>query len=110
MRYTKRRFITNKNKIYGRQLAQRGQRFIKHYASAQLRHPSREDRAKIQVSRHTWRQGDRFYNLAAAAYGRPELWWVIAWYNLAPTEAYVGHGDVIEIPLSLQQILEFFDV
>jgi len=52
---------------------------------------------------HIWKYGDRFYNLAHKYYGDPTYWWVIAWYNALPTEADIRIGDVIQIPISLEE-------
>ena len=56
---------------------------------------------------HIWKTGDRYYKLAAAYYGRPQLWWVIALYNQKPTEGHLKIGDVIKIPTSLDLLLYY---
>jgi hypothetical protein len=56
---------------------------------------------------HIWKTGDRYYKLAAAYYGRPQLWWVIALYNQKPTEGHLKRGDVIKIPTSLDLLLYY---
>ena len=55
--------------------------------------------------RHVWGLGDRLYKLAHQYYGDPALWWIIAWYNTRPTEAHFKQGDVIRIPLPLNEVL-----
>ena len=110
MRYSSRSKIINRNRIYIKQLLERNKNSIEHFASAPLRHPTKEERAEIEESRYVWKSGDRFYKLASSFYGQPQLWWILAWYNLAPTEAYIRTGDVIYIPLSLEKILELYDL
>ena len=47
----------------------------------------------------------RLDHLAHKFYENPNYWWVIAWYNAYMTEADVFTGDVIHIPLNLEQAL-----
>ena len=67
-----------------------------------LYNPGLAERIVTKSETHIWKYGDRFYNLAHKFYGKPEFWWVIAWYNGYPTEASIKNGDVIEIPISLE--------
>jgi hypothetical protein len=46
--------------------------------------------------------------LASEYYGTPELWWVIAWFNGKPTEHHVELGEVIQVPLFLDEALSIF--
>ena len=108
MRYKRRRRVVTSNPLYLEHLRERNKRAIRHYASAPMRHPSARDRARLEIDRHVWKSGDRFYKLAFSYYGNSEFWWILAWYNLAPTEAYVGPGDVIHIPVNLESVLEIF--
>jgi hypothetical protein len=78
---------------------------IVHYATPVLHNPSVAERASLRTANHLWVFGDRFYKLAAQYYGDPEYWWVIAWYNGYPTEVTVRKGDLIAIPLDLQEAL-----
>ena len=38
------------------------------------------------------------------------LWWIIAWYNARPTEADILPGDLILIPLSVEDVLDNFGI
>lgn len=62
------------------------------------------ERSSLAIDTHIWKYGDRFYNLANKYYGNPELWWIIAWYNGYPTEAHIRKGDVLDIPIDLEQV------
>ncbi len=65
---------------------------------------------QIRTNSHVWKYGDRYYKLANTYYGDPQLWWIIAWYNGYPTEVNVKIGDVLEIPLNFEQIIEVLGV
>ena len=43
--------------------------------------------------------------LADRYYSEPTLWWVIAYYNLTPTELYVIPGMNIQIPYPIEDII-----
>lgn len=76
------------------------------YSTVALHNPTLAERQSLKTTKHVWTFGDRFYKLAAQYYGEPEYWWVIAWYNGYPTEVTVKKGDVLSIPLNLEQTLE----
>jgi hypothetical protein len=78
---------------------------IQQYETPILVHPTVEQRANLEVAGHIWSVGDRYYKLAHQYYGRPAVWWVIAWYNGYPTEADIPLGKLIDIPLNLEDAL-----
>jgi len=57
---------------------------------------------------YTWGTGDRYFKLAHKFYGDASLWWLIAWYNQAPTDSHVKTGEVIQIPLPLDAIMAMY--
>ena len=102
-RYSSRRTVVNDNEYYAP--IRRGNKTIIHHDTPILYMPSTVDRAALRSQTHFWRYGDRYYKLANQYYGDARLWWVIAWYNAIPTEASIKNGDVIEIPLNIQETL-----
>ena len=107
-RYPRKNIVTNDNKYYSP--LRRENSVIRHYETPILKNPSVSDRASLKTSPHVWKYGDRFYKLADQYYGDSRYWWVIAWYNSVPTEAIVSNGDVIEIPINIQQTLRVLGV
>jgi len=75
-----------------------------------MAYPTPQQAANINTTTHFWGLGDRYYKLAQRYYDDPTLWWVIAWFNQLPTEHHVDLGDVVLIPLNLDEILSIFDV
>ncbi len=108
MRYDNRMIISNKSLLYQEKLRKLGKGEIIQYATAPLRYPTNGEVASLTVRPYTWKLGDRFYKLAHQFYGNSKLWWVIAHYNMTPTEAYVSAGTRIYIPLPLARILEYY--
>ena len=104
-RYKKFTAINNSSDYYSPLRESRGQKDIVHHATKRLRNPTVEDRIKITTTRHIWKYGDRYYNLSQQCYGDPRYWWVIAWWNSLPTEALLKNGDLIYIPLNLEETL-----
>lgn len=91
----------------------RGKRKLKitnHYATPILKNPTVEERARIASDSHIWVLGDRYYKLADKYYGDSSFWWVIAWYNAVPVEADLSLGDMIEIPISLNAVLDVLNL
>ena len=91
---------------------QRKVKFIRHFPTAVLKHPSSSNvpSGDISVLSRVWVQGDRLYKIAEQYYEDPALWWVIAWWNKTPTEAHIKLGDVINIPTPLREVLRVYKV
>jgi nucleoid-associated protein YgaU len=104
-RYTNKRKIVNASEYYAPLRRSRGLRAIVQYETLMLHNPTVSQRTSLKTNTHIWKYGDRYYKLANQYYGDSRLWWVIAWYNARPTEANIQTGDVIAIPLSIQDIL-----
>jgi hypothetical protein len=83
----------------------RGTKFIMQHRTRSLKKISPADHAALHQQMHLWKQADRFWKLAAGYYGDVKYWWVIAEYNQKPTEAHISNGDVIVIPMPLQEAL-----
>ncbi len=108
MRYDNKIVFTNTNELYEQHFKNRGVRHVSQYNTPRLRYPTAEQMAKLDLVGHNWTTGDRFFKLAHKYYRESELWWVIAWFNQAPTEAHLHVGDLIYIPTPLERILEFY--
>ncbi len=106
-RYDGKREMENREDVYEELLEERGVPFIRQFGTANLSHPTPEERKNLQRIGHVWRVGDRFYKLAHQYYGDSKYWWVIAWYNKKPTESHLKIGDVIKIPLPLYKVLGY---
>ena len=100
-RYNNRRKGSNSEEMYETILEERGVKEIIQYTTPTLKYPTDEEALRIRTVDYTWRQGDRFWRLAARHYGDPNLWWVIAQFNKKPIEGLLAPGDVIKIPLNL---------
>ena len=100
-RYTGRRQAVNSNEMYDKLLEDRGVEQILQYTTPTLKLVSADDLERITTIDYTWRQGDKFWRLAAQHYGNPSLWWVIAQFNQKPTEHHISIGDTIKIPTEL---------
>jgi hypothetical protein len=105
-RYDGRDIGINREDRYEKIFKEKGVRFIRQYFSPNLNHPTVDDVVSLRRIGHIWAIGDRFYKLAYKYYGDSTMWWVIAWYNQTPTESHVKLGDVVQIPLPLDRILD----
>jgi len=108
-RYDRRRVLTNTNQLYEKTLEERNVNSIRHYATPEMSFPSVQEIKNLTRVRHIWKTGDRYFKLAIEYYNSAQYWWVIAMFNQKPTEADLSVGDLIYIPLPLQDILRYYD-
>jgi len=97
-------FNNNKN-LYSEYFRERNVKFIKQYESPTLNYPTSEDIADLTLIKHVWTTGDRFYKLALTHYGNMSNWWVIPWFNQKPLESDYNYGDIVYIPLPIEEVL-----
>jgi hypothetical protein len=97
--------FNNKEELYEEVLEERDVNYIRQFRTGLLSQPTVQQRAGLQTIRHVWQLGDRLYKLAYKHYGDSAKWWIIAWYNLKPTESHFKAGDIIRIPLPLNRVL-----
>ncbi len=109
-RYKRTKLFSNDEEYYNFLTKNRDLKSVTHFATPILRNPTVQDRTNLLTTAHIWGYGDRFYNLAFKYYGDPNYWWVIAWYNGVPTEADIQNGDLIEIPMNLNDALSVLGV
>jgi len=108
IRYNNRRIRTNSTQASKEARNRRGLKRVRQYTTPNLPEISPSDYASIATQQHEWTYGDRYYKLAARYYGDPAKWWLIAWFNQAPTESHLVIGDTIDIPISAEQVLTIF--
>lgn len=106
-RYKDRRIVKNTLDQYSKVFKDRNVNFIQHYVSPKFNFLTAEQYSNIRVINHFWKEGDRFYKLSEKYYDDPTDWWVIAKFNLKPTESHVQVGDIIKIPIPLDLVLEY---
>jgi hypothetical protein len=106
-RYSKYKIINNDSELL---CEKRGVKNIRQYETPYIYNPTVADRASLRTTNYLWKYGDRFYQLAEQYYQSPTFWWVIALYNGYMTEADIRAGDVIAIPLNLEEALKVLRV
>ncbi len=109
-RYTNTTVINNDSDFYSPLAQKRGLKSIQQMNTVVLKNPQIFERIDLATDTHIWKYGDRFYKLAYTYYDDPQLWWIIAWYNGYPTEANVKIGDILDIPLNLEEIIKVLGV
>ncbi len=106
-RYSNRLVRINQNARYKNILKERGVKRVEQYVTPKhITIPNRV-RDLIQYEIVLWQMGDKYFKLASEHYGNPELWWVIASFNLAPTEAHLDIGDTVFIPINWEVIYDY---
>ena len=105
-RYANKHIFTNNIPFYDFLFKKRGIRQAVQYDIAPMHNPTVRQRGALRTTTHIWKYGDRYYKLSQDYYGTPSYWWVIAWYNGRPTEADIGTGTMLSIPLDLELALQ----
>ena len=79
-----------------------------HYESQDLSYPTKQEIRNFSFTNHIWSTGDRFFKLAHVYYGDSKYWWVIAQFNKKPTEQHVKLGQLIKIPMPIEEVLDSY--
>jgi nucleoid-associated protein YgaU len=101
--------IFNKGGIYQELLDERGVAMLQQYRTQKWPLLTEGTRRSFSATRHIWKLGDSYWKIAGDIYGRPSLWWLIAWFNRRPTEAHNRAGDIILIPSPVEELLSLFN-
>ena len=108
-RYNNSRIFANNDfdyrKMYPKKYAHGDRVAINMLSTKIMDYPSFEQIMEMDYVTHVWSLGDRYYKLAAAHYGNPRYWWIIAHFNKKPTEQHIEVGDFIRVPKPLTDVL-----
>lgn len=107
-RYQKRDKITNIDKLYREHFKRREINYINQYSKPKFDYNL--EQINFETVEHVWAFGDRLSKLAELFYSDPTLWWIIAFVNQKPTEHHFKEGDIILIPTSAKEVLEFMGI
>jgi hypothetical protein len=108
-RDNKRIIRINDDEMYDEIFEERDVKQIRQYMTAEIGYPTTAQKLSLNSVNHIWKLGDRFYKLSYEHYGDSRFWWVIAWYNMKPTEAHVKIGDVLAIPFPLERAMRYYN-
>ena len=97
--------MSNRNRRRSIKKSVKNSRTIDHHTTPMMTHPSIIDRQSVRKIQHVWSAGDSMMNLAAEYYDDSRFWYVIAWFNMRPTDAHIELGTLLYIPVPLGQIL-----
>lgn len=81
---------------------------INQYTTAEMDYPTGQQISNLTLVAHTWRSNDKFYKLAHKHYGNSNMWWAIAWFNKAPTEAHLKIGDTVHIAFPVDLLISYY--
>jgi len=106
-RYRNVKSYENEEEVYEGLREQRKLKRVRQYVSPRMTYPSEEIRRSLMEISHPWAHGDKYWKLAETYYGDPKYWWVIAWYNLKPTDVHCKIGEIILVPKPLGKVLKY---
>jgi hypothetical protein len=110
MRYDKKQVALNRSSLYKNVFNERGVKYIEQYSTPKLIHPTVEQIENLKIINHLWKPGDKYYKLAHSYYDDPKKWWIIAWFNKAPTESHLKIGETVYVPMPLREILKIYQL
>jgi hypothetical protein len=106
-RYSSRKIFKNDLEQYDKTFRDRNVSYIRHYSTPSFSELTTEQLKSIDTVQHIWSVGDRYSKLAHEYYGDIKLWWIIAKFNHKPTESHLVAGDIIYIPVPIQNVIKF---
>ena len=83
---------------------------VNQYMTAELFSPTSDDMLDLVIESKVWTIGEKYFKLADEFYGNPEYWWIIAWFNQKPLETDFAPGDIVDIPMPVERVLEILNV
>jgi nucleoid-associated protein YgaU len=104
-RFSSRRIILNRSKIYYDYFKERNKKSIEQYDSPTFKKIPEDTLKRISFYEHTWSAGDRLYKLAYRYYGDTRDWWVILRFNEIGSEFDIKVGDVLKIPANVEEFI-----
>jgi nucleoid-associated protein YgaU len=108
-RYERYEILKNSSDLYDNFFKDRNIKYINHLETKQLKKPTIQQLSELNIVEHVWAQHDKYWRLSQKYYGDPTYWWVISFFNEAPTEHELSTGQVIYIPLPLDRILFYIE-
>lgn len=106
-RYKNRQIYQNDKEQYSQLFRNRNVKLINHYETPNFSYLNADEYQTLTIVKHVWKEGDRYYKLAEKYYGDSRDWWIIARFNLKPTESHLQVGDIISIPTPLDKVLSY---
>lgn len=98
--------IENSEDVYKEFLKKTGFPKVDHLGLVIFGDPlSRSFTDDMTFSRHTFAYGDSLSKISFKHYGDTRYWWVIAWMNAKPLDAFCKIGDVLLVPKPLEEAL-----
>ena len=97
------------DEMYREHLDRRGREALVIYATPNNRQiMDVGDRILFDLKAYTWQRGDKLRKLSHDFYGDSYFWWVLGWFNMKPTDAHWKVGDVVYVPIKLEQALAYY--
>ncbi len=106
-RNEKREIVVNSHKMYKTLAKNRGIRNFRHYTRMKLSNVTPSDISEMTIIDHIYKTGDSLAKISFEYYGDTRYWWVLAAFNKKPIDNLINLGEVIHVPLPLEDIMYF---
>lgn len=104
-RYQKTKQVSNSDVDYKKVFSSRFglSDFILQRRRSSLKYPEFEKISSLIFAYEVWEVGSRLHKISEKYYNDPSFWWVIGFYNKKPTDANWAVGDIVKVPVSLEE-------
>lgn len=102
-RNEKRDILLNNHELYRRKLKERGIKAFRHFSKMRMSKITAADMSRLTVIDHIFSTGDSLSKLSFKYYGDTRYWWIIATFNNKPIDNLIKTGDIVHIPLPLEE-------
>ena len=100
------RNLINKDRIYEDFFKKTGATSVEHLGLVFFGNPKDYQFLKeVKKIEHIYSVGDSLSKISYKHYGDARFWWLLAWFNSKPTDFHCEVGDIIEVPLPLEEVL-----
>ena len=104
-RNEKRDIVVNSHKLYKTMLRNRGLDNFRHYTRMKLTPITPEEISELNIIDHIYKTGDSLSKISFEYYGDTRYWWVLAAFNKKPIDNLIKMGDIIHVPLPLEDVM-----
>lgn len=102
--YTKRQVLQNYNNMYRKYFASNSQQFVQHHGRPDFSKIDDTFLDQLRTTEYIWTSGDTFRKVTERIYGKPDQWFLVALVNRKSSDVEMSAGDVILLPVVLEDI------
>jgi nucleoid-associated protein YgaU len=96
--------------MYRKYFASNSQQYVQHHGRPDYSKIDDSFLEQLRTREYIWTNGDTFRKITERTYGKPDQWFLVALVNRKSSDTEVSIGDVILLPISLDEVMEQLNV